>query len=113
MHRVAYVVVGLEALAIGIYVVSVRVADSCLPERGGSGDATSIHLWNGRAALAFWLLVALWLVALGRVALRAPNQRKCRRSGADAAARGGCAGRSFSDSRAVDRLRWSFGARLR
>ena len=70
MHRVAYVVVGLEALAIGIYVVSVRVADSFLPERGGSGDATSIHLWNGRAVLA-WLLVALWLVALGRVALRA------------------------------------------
>lgn len=71
MHRVAYVVVGLEALAIGIYVVSVHVADSFPPERGGSGDATSIHLWNGRAALAFWLLVALWLVALGRVALRA------------------------------------------
>jgi hypothetical protein len=71
MHRVAHIVVGLEALAIGVYFVSVHVADSFLPERGGSGDATSIYLWNGRAALAFWLLVALWLVALGRVALRA------------------------------------------
>jgi hypothetical protein len=71
MHRVTRVVVGLEALALGVFFVSVRVADSFLPERGGSGDATSIYLWNGRAALAFWLLVALWLVALGRVALRA------------------------------------------
>jgi hypothetical protein len=96
MHRVAYVVVGLEALAIGIYVVSARVADSFLPERGGSGDATSIYLWNGRAAIAFWLLVALWLVALGRVALRA-----LRSSGSvDAVAR--------TPSRGVDALAVAF-----
>lgn len=71
MHRVTRIVVGLEAAALGVYFICVYVADSFLPERGGSGDAKSIFLWNGRAAFSFWLLVTLWLVAVVRVAVRA------------------------------------------
>jgi hypothetical protein len=68
MSRTTRVVAVLECAVLGGYFLSVHTADSFLPERGGSGDATSIYLWNGRAVAAFWFLVVLWLVALALVA---------------------------------------------
>jgi hypothetical protein len=54
-----------EVLSLGTFFFSTRVADSYMPEHGGSGDAASIYLWNGRAGLAFWSIVVLWVAALG------------------------------------------------
>jgi hypothetical protein len=57
-------IVIFQVFALTSFFLSVRVADSYLPELGGSGRASSIYLWNGLADLAFLVLAGLWVVAL-------------------------------------------------
>ena len=74
--RLPYILVGGEIVLLGAFFVSVWIGDSFLPERGGSGDAQSIYLWSGRAGLAFWLLAALWVVAMVRLAFLVFRRRQ-------------------------------------
>ena len=64
MRPAAYTIVTLEILALGSFLALVATARSFSQLRGGGGDSALISLWNSRAALAFWSLAALWLVAL-------------------------------------------------
>lgn len=67
MRRAAFIIVAIELLVLIAFFFSARAADSVLSERGGSGDAALLNLWNTRAAFAFIALVALWLLSLGQV----------------------------------------------
>jgi hypothetical protein len=49
----------LEALSLLTFFGAIRRADATLPERGGSGDPTTIQLWNN---LAVWSIIALALL---------------------------------------------------
>jgi hypothetical protein len=66
-HRAIYTDIFLQVLALALFFLSGRVADSSLPELGGTGQASSIYLWNSLADLAFLVLVGLWVVALWQV----------------------------------------------
>jgi hypothetical protein len=62
--RTISAIILLEALTLASFFLSVRVADSYLPELGGSGRASSIYLWNDLANLAFLVLAGLWVASL-------------------------------------------------
>lgn len=53
-----------------MFLTAAHLADTFLPERGGTGDPTGFNLWSSRAGLAFWTLVALWLVSLVLILIR-------------------------------------------
>ncbi len=55
----------IEGAALIAFFYSVRVADSYLPELGGTGDGTAIGLWSARATFAFFTLGRLWVTAVG------------------------------------------------
>ena len=63
-RRTICAIIFLQALTLASFFLSVRVADSYLPEPGGSGRASSIYLWNGLANLAFLVLAGLWVASL-------------------------------------------------
>ncbi len=63
-RRTICAIIFLQALTLASFFLSVRVADSYLPELGGSGRASSIYLWNGLANLAFLVLAGLWVTSL-------------------------------------------------
>src|SRR3954470_10638957 len=63
-----------EIIILGWFFYSVREADHAMP-KGGGGDAFVADLWNGRASLAFTILIGVWLVAVALVLANAAKTR--------------------------------------
>src|ERR1700735_2681878 len=64
MRCFGWIYLAVEAILLVAFVSAGHHADTFLPEFGGDGNGAKIGEYNGLAAAAFWLLVALWLVAI-------------------------------------------------
>jgi hypothetical protein len=63
-----------EIIALVWFFYSVIEADRAVP-KGGGGDILAAHLWNGRASIAFAVLVGVWFVAVTMVLVHAAKTR--------------------------------------
>jgi hypothetical protein len=63
-RALAWLLVAIEALLLGVFLFAARKAASLVPGATRGGDVELMGLWNGRAGLAFWSLALIWVAAV-------------------------------------------------